>query len=104
MLDIFSKIGEAKEKVAETKARLNTVYVQGDVASGKVKVIMSGNRVVKEIRLADELMKADKEELEDLLVIATNKAIEQADKLNEAEMKAAAQGVLPNIPGLDGMF
>lgn len=100
----MGKIQEAKEQAEKTKARLDSVYVNGESGSGKVKVIATGNRVIKEVFIDESLMNNDKEELEDLLVIALNNALENANNVNESEMKSAAQGILPNIPGLGNMF
>ena len=95
---MMEKLKEAQQKVAETKTRLNTVFVDGE--SNGVKVTVSANREVKSISIEDNLLN-DKEELEDSLIIALNKAIEKANAINDAEMAAAAKNGLPDIPGLD---
>ena len=95
---IMEKLKEAQKKVEETKARLNTVLVDGE--SKGVKVTTTANREIKNISIDDNLLN-DKEELEDYLIIALNKAIEKANAINEAEMAAAAKNGLPDIPGLD---
>ncbi|MBI3789128.1 MAG: YbaB/EbfC family nucleoid-associated protein, partial [Ignavibacteriales bacterium] len=39
--------------------------------------------------------------LEDLVVAATNKALENAAAMAQAEMQKATNGMMPNIPGLN---
>ena len=39
----------------------------------------------------------NKEDIEDMLVVAFNKAIEDADHVNENEMKSTASGLLPGM-------
>jgi len=95
---IMEKLKEAQKKVEQTKSRLNTVLVEGE--SNGVKVTVTANREIKNISIDDNLLN-DKEELEDYLIIALNKAIEKANAINEAEMAAAAKNGLPDIPGLD---
>jgi hypothetical protein len=95
---MMEKLKEAQKKVEETKTRLNTVLVDGE--SNGVKVTVSANREIKNISIDDNLLN-DKEELEDYLIIALNKAIEKANAINDAEMAAAAKNGLPDIPGLD---
>lgn len=95
---MMEKLKEAQKKVEETKARLNTVLVDGE--SNGVKVTVTANREIKNISIDDNLLN-DKEELEDYLIIALNKAIEKANAINDAEMAAAAKNGLPDIPGLD---
>ena len=95
---MMEKLKEAQKKVEQTKSRLNTVLVDGE--SNGVKVTVTANREIKNISIDDNLLN-DKEELEDYLIIALNKAIEKANAINEAEMAAAAKNGLPDIPGLD---
>lgn len=94
--NMMQKLQEMQQKVAETKARLDTILVDGD-ANGKVKVTLTGNRAVKAINVEGDLANYDKEELEDLLILAFNKALENADKVNESEMAAASAGMLPGM-------
>lgn len=103
--DMMGKLQEMKQKMEESKARLNNITVQGESPNGLVQVTVNGNRRVKSIEIKQELLNEnDKEQLEDFLIIALNKAIEQADKVNETEMGSAAQGMLPNLGGLGNMF
>ena len=97
MGNMMEQLQQMKQKVEESKNKLNSITVEGIAANGKVKVIVNGNRVVKSIHLDDSLMQSDKEELEDLLIIAINHGIEQAHQINESEMQNAALGILPNI-------
>ncbi len=103
MMGMMGKLKETQQKVEATKKRLDTVTLQENTADGLVQVLITANRVVKEIKI-DESLLADKEQLEDYLIIAVNKAIEKATQINEAELAAVAKEGMPNIPGLNGMF
>jgi len=94
---MMKKLQEMQQKVEETKARLDTITVEGKASNGKVTVTMTGNRKVNAISINEELTNLDKEELEDLLVIATNDALQKAERVNESEMKAASAGMLPGM-------
>ncbi len=100
MEGMMAKLKEAQAKIEETKNRLNTVMVDGDAGNGMVVATVTGNREVKNIAIDNELL-TDKEALEDYLILALNKAIEKANRINETEMAAAAKGGLPDIPGMD---
>ena len=63
--------------------------------------MVTGNRRVKEIIIADALL-ADKEQLQDILAVAVNRAIEKADKVSEAEMQALSSQLLPGLGNLFG--
>jgi len=96
---MMGKLKEAQEKIEATKARLNTIIVDGEAGNGKVKVSVTANRLVKSISIAEEL--TDKEEIEDYLVLALNKALDKANTISETELAAAAKDGMPNIPGMD---
>jgi len=98
--DMMNKLKEAQEKVEETKKRLDTVTIQEQSNDGLLKVTITGNREIKNIVVAEELLE-DKEQLEDYLVLTLNKAIKKASDMNEAELGAAAKEGMPNIPGMD---
>lgn len=100
MSGMLQKLEEAKQKVEETKIRLNTVLIDEASADGKIKVTLTANSEIKAVTVADSLL-ADAEELEDYLVITLNKALSKAAKINEQEMAAAAKNGMPDIPGMN---
>lgn len=81
----------------EIKKRLENIEVEGEAAGGKVTAVMDGNRKVKAINFADDLNLDDKEELEDLLIIALNKASEKAENSFNSEMQSMARDFLPGM-------
>jgi len=103
MFDIIGKLDEAKKNVEEARKRLDHVLIDAEAGNGLVKVTVTGNRILKNLTIADDAMQ-DKEMLEDYLTIALNKALEEAGKMQEAELKKAATDAMPNIPGLDGLL
>ncbi len=99
-MGMMSKLKEAKKKVEETKARLNTVLVDEASNDNKLKITLTANRTIKSIDIDDALLE-DKDQLEDYLILTLNKAIEKATEISEAELAAAAKDGMPNIPGMD---
>ena len=95
--NMMGKLQEMQQKAEEIKKRLDTIYVKGESGNGEIQVQVTGNREVKSIQIEKDLSSIDKEELEDLLIIAMNKALENANQVNESEMKGAASGILPNL-------
>ena len=99
---MFGKLAEAQKKAEEVKSRLAAITVEGEAANGKVKVIVDGNRKIKDIQIADELMQTDrKEELQDLLLLAVENAMNQAENISQSEMQSLMSSMMP---GLGGMF
>lgn len=97
---MMKKLKVAQQNVEATKARLDTVLVDGQANNGAVKVTVTANREIKSIEIVDALLQ-DKTALEDYLVLALNDAITKATTINEAELAAAAKDGMPNIPGMD---
>lgn len=96
---MMSKLKEAQKKIEATKERLNTILIDGAAGNGLVTVTVTGNGLVKNISISDEL--GNKEEIEDYLIIALNSALEKASGIKENELAIAAKDGMPNIPGMD---
>ena len=103
IMGMMGKLKETQKKVEETKQRLNTVIVDESSNDGSIKITLTANREIKSISIDDALL-ADKEQLEDYLILTLNKAINKASKVQEAELGAVAKEGMPNIPGMDGLF
>ncbi|MEM7161966.1 MAG: YbaB/EbfC family nucleoid-associated protein [Bacteroidota bacterium] len=95
--DLMGKIGSMKSKMEEVKTRLSSITVTGTSSNSKVHVQMDGNKLMKDIQVDYNLSEVDPEELNDMIVQATNRAIEQAEKMYEAEMAASAKDFLPGF-------
>ncbi|WDF67736.1 YbaB/EbfC family nucleoid-associated protein [Sphingobacterium oryzagri] len=101
---MFDKLFEAQQKAEEVKKRLDSISVSGEAEGGKIKVVASANKEIREINIApDFLAEADKEALEELLVVAINKTLAQAEQVNQAEMQAVSQDLLGGFGGLGGL-
>ena len=98
---MLDKLMEMKKRMDEVKARLDTIVVLGEADQGNVKVNMNGNRKVLDVKLnLSFLNQEDAEQLEELLQLAINRALEQSERVNESEMKSVAGSILPGMPGL----
>ncbi|MES2690406.1 MAG: YbaB/EbfC family nucleoid-associated protein [Bacteroidota bacterium] len=99
---MFGKLAEAQKKAEEIKTRLSAITVEGQAAGGAVKAIVDGNKKVKDILIVDALLSPErKEELQDLIVVAIENAMEQAERVSASEMQQLMGSMLP---GLGGMF
>lgn len=96
--DLFGKLQEAQQKMSESKARLAEITVDGEAGDGAIKVLVTGNREVKSIEVSPQLLaEAHKEELEDLLITALNRALKNAEQAYETEMKGVAGGMFGGL-------
>lgn len=101
-MGMMGKVKEAQAKIKEAQAKLVLLTAEGESGAGLVKVLVNGERKLLSIQLDESLLSSnDKEMLSDLIVAATNKAMEAIEVKIKQEMKAATEGMLPSIPGMD---
>jgi DNA-binding protein YbaB len=99
---MFDKLMAAQQMADDIKKRLDTVSVYGEVEGGAIRITATANKAITAVEIQEEFFKqADKEELEELLLTAINKALAQADEVSATEMQAATKDMLG---GLGGMF
>jgi DNA-binding protein YbaB len=98
---MFDKIMQAQQMAGEMKKKLNNIIVTGVVEGGKITITANANKVIESVSIDEEFLKtANKDELEELLVTAINKAMEQADNASQNEMAASAKEMFGNLGGL----
>ncbi|SFT07953.1 YbaB/EbfC family nucleoid-associated protein [Sphingobacterium wenxiniae] len=102
---MFDKLFQAQQKAEEVKKRLDNISVSGEAEGGKIKVVSSANKEIKEVMIDPEFFaNADREEVEELLVVALNKALVQAESVSQTEMQAVSQDMLSGLGGLGNLF
>ncbi|OFZ01301.1 MAG: hypothetical protein A3K10_07050 [Bacteroidetes bacterium RIFCSPLOWO2_12_FULL_31_6] len=83
-------------QLEEIKVKLNNISVLG--AADNIKVVANGNRLLTSIDIdADFFKTANKKQVEELIVLAANRALEQAERVEKSEMSHAAMGMLPGL-------
>ena len=84
-----------QKDMIKTKNEIDAMEFEAE--SSLVKVVMSGNKILKNVTLNKEnnLETDDLEMLEDMILVAVNDAIGQIDKITEQKMNKFG-----NIPGL----
>ena len=100
---MFDKLFEAQQKAGEVKKRLDDISVSGMAEGGKITVTANANKAVQSVIIDEAFFKqADREELEELLVVAINKALEQAENVSQSEMAAMTRDMFGGMGNLFG--
>lgn len=100
---MFDKLMAAQQKADEIKKRLDTVSVFAEVENGAIRITATANKTITAVEINEDFFKqADKEELEELLLIAINKVMLQAEEVSATEMQAATKDMLGGLGGLFG--
>ncbi|HCI53594.1 MAG TPA: nucleoid-associated protein, YbaB/EbfC family [Gallionella sp.] len=95
---LMKQAQQMQKNMQQAQAELATIEVVGQAASGLVKVTMSCAHEVRRVALDDSVL-ADKEMLEDLIVLALNDAVKQVAATTEQRMSGFGAGMgLP--PGM----
>ena len=102
MMKMMGKVKELQDKMKEAQEKLISITTSSESGGGLVKATVNGKKQVIGLEIDDSLLnKDDKEMLRDLIIAATNKAIEEVEVMAKEEIKKSTEGVIPNIPGFD---
>ena len=87
-----------QEEVAKAQEEAALLEAEGSAGGGVVKVVASGDSRIKKVTIDPDAMDPDDcEMLEDLVLSATNDALNRVSELAEMRISAATGGF--NIPG-----
>lgn len=104
---MMKQLQKMQEDMQTAQQALETETVETSVGGGAVTVVITGHQRVQSVKVdATKIDITDAEwvsDLEDLLVIAVNKAIEDSQAMAAQRMEAITGG-LGNIPGLGGLL
>ncbi len=95
--NMMEKLQQMQQQASASKEKLAAVKVNGEAGGNLISVEMDGNRKLTNLEINAPLDQIEKEDLEDLLSVALNRALDAAEKVNEKEMQQAAKGILPGM-------
>ena len=106
-MQMMRQIQKMQEDMAAAQQSLETETVEVSVGGGAVTVVMTGHQRVQSITVNKDVIDLDDEEwlndLQDLLVVAMNQAVEESQVMAAEKMESITGG-LGNIPGLGGLL
>ncbi|MBX2991653.1 MAG: YbaB/EbfC family nucleoid-associated protein [Bacteroidetes bacterium] len=102
MAGMMKQVQKMQERMAQVQQELEQKTITADSGGGMVKVTANGRQQVVKIQIDKEVVNPDDVEmLEDLVLAATNKALEDSSRMAQEEMAKVTSGMMPNIPGLN---
>lgn len=104
---MMKQLQKMQDDMAAAQQALANETVEISVGGGAVTVVISGHQRVQSITLNKEMIDTSDEEwltdLQDMLVLAMNQAVEQSQTM-AAERMESITGGLGSIPGLGGLL
>ncbi len=94
--DLMKQAQEMQSKLAETQEQMAKIEVKGESGAGMVKVTMNCRYEVKRVEIDPDLLREDKEILEDLLAAACNDTVRRVEQTQAEEMAKLTGGI--NLP------
>jgi hypothetical protein len=102
MQGMMKQVQKLQEKMEQVQAELERKTVSADAGGGMVRVTVNGRQQLVSIKVEKEVVNpGDVEMLEDLIVSAVNRGLEESQKMAQDEMQKVTAGALPKIPGLN---
>ncbi|MCK9508647.1 MAG: YbaB/EbfC family nucleoid-associated protein [Pigmentiphaga sp.] len=90
---------QMQENMKKAQEALADITVEGASGGGLVKVTMTCRNDVKRVEIDPELMKDDKDMIEDLIAAAFNDALRKAEATSQEKMSSVTAG-MPLPPGM----
>lgn len=102
MMGMMGKVKEMQARMKEAQDRIGDVTAEGESGAGMVKATVNGKKQLISLEIDPTLLKPeDARMLNDLVVAAVNKALENVEVLAQNEISKATEGLMPKIPGMD---
>jgi hypothetical protein len=95
--EMFQKLEELKKIADESKSKLDAIIVDGESGGNLVVITLNGNREFKSIKINTDHKLISPEDLEDLITVAFQRAMEKANKINEDEVRKSSQFLFPGL-------
>ena len=93
---VMQQIQQLQEQMLKAQEALAEERVTGSAGGGAVIVVASGDQRIIEVKLDQDLITdGDQEMIEDLILAATNQALEESRKLAESKLGPLAGQGLP---------
>lgn len=100
---MFDFLGNIREQQEAIQKQLAEIIIEQSSDDGAVRVVIDANRRVRDIVIdSSKIDLSETEQLQDLLVLTLNAAVEKAEVRADAEMRKNLGNMLPG--GLDQLF
>jgi len=102
MTKMLKQAQDMQKRIESVQAELSDTVIDVDSGGGMVRIKINGKLELLELNIDSEVLKEDKEIIEDLIIAAVNKGISKAQSDSQDKMNSVTGGMLSglNIPGI----
>ena len=102
MAKMLKQAQDMQKRIESVQAELSDTVIDVDSGGGMVRIKINGKLELLELNIDSEVLKEDKEIIEDLIISAVNKGISKAQSESQNMMNSVTGGMLSglNIPGI----
>ena len=94
---MLDKLENIKKQTEESNKRLLQMSVTEKSENSVVSISMNGHRTLTEFHLDESYKDLPKDDLEDLIYMTFNKALDRVNKINEEEVMSSAKSLFPGF-------
>ena len=95
---MMKKAQQMQKEMLKIQKEIEEMEIEGKSGGGLISVLVNGKKKVVSINIDSDALKEDKDILEDLILSATNQALDSIDKISKEKMGPLTGGL--NIPGM----
>ena len=96
---LMKQAKDMQDKMLKAQQELEAMEIEGNSGGGAVKVILNGKKEILSLVISPDLLKDDKEMLEDLIIACINQAQNKVDEISKDKMGAVSGGMPSGFPG-----
>lgn len=91
--ELMKQAQQMQQKMQQLQEEAAKAEVTGESGAGMVKVVMNGRHDVRKVSIDPDVLKEDKEFLEDLLAAAVNDAVRKVEEAQRKQMEKLTGGM-----------
>ena len=96
---LMKQAKDMQDKMLKAQKELEAMEIEGNSGGGAVKAVLNGKKEILSLEINPDLLKDDKEMLEDMIIACINQAQNKVDEISKDKMGAASGGMPSGFPG-----
>jgi|TARA_B100001996_G_scaffold358674_1_gene323416 hypothetical protein len=102
MTNLLKQAQDMQKQIEEVQNQLSEMIIDAESGGGLVSVTVNGKQELLSLDLDPEVLKEEKEMIEDLIISAINKALSKAQNDSQEKMNSVTGGMMSGlkIPGM----